>query len=144
MHAGAEPAARAYLCAPDEQRDALADRLYGAAFGMQRDTVLAMAADLGIDRQALESCYDAPATSERLERDQRLFEVASLRGLPSTFVGPVLIEGAEVDDFHAALRHELSGAGGGALWAFAALAAAVLAAVMASLLTARGARAAPA
>jgi uncharacterized membrane protein/predicted DsbA family dithiol-disulfide isomerase len=144
MHPGAVPAARVYLCAPESERDRLADRLYNAKFGtLNRSSAIAHAVELGMDRQALEACYDSPETNARLEREEKLFEEAELRGLPSTFVGSELIEGAEVDGLRYAVKRALAGASSNLSWLSLLLLLALVCAAGVSLWAARGANRAP-
>jgi thiol-disulfide isomerase/thioredoxin/uncharacterized membrane protein len=94
VHPGAGPAALAYLCTPDDKREAMADVLYRALpADMQRPGVIASAGELGIDRPAFERCLDAPATKEALQRDRALYDGLETKGVPQSYVGGKLVLG---------------------------------------------------
>ena len=109
-HPGAEPAALAYLCTPDAQREDMAKLLYGGTPGeLNPPTIKLMAASVGVDGPSYDRCLEDPATRGRLEEESRLFKEAQLRGLPSTFVEDELVLGADVKAFEAAVAHALEG-----------------------------------
>ncbi|MEZ4437920.1 MAG: thioredoxin domain-containing protein [Polyangiaceae bacterium] len=111
-HAGAEPAALAYLCTPEAQREAMADELYaGTSAELTPKGVITIGQGLGLDGATLARCMGSPETRQKLAAEEKLFEEAALRGLPSTFVGQELVVGADVDGFHAALERSLAGHG---------------------------------
>lgn len=110
-HPGAMPAAKAYVCAPEASREALAGHLYAAAASELTDKKMAALAeklDLG-DRAAFAACLQAPATREAIERDAKLFEKLGGRGLPFTWVGGRVVLGANGPRIVAAVEDELSG-----------------------------------
>ncbi|MSP26477.1 MAG: hypothetical protein EXR75_15275, partial [Myxococcales bacterium] len=105
-HDGAEPAARAYVCTPEAERDRMADKLYRAATeAMTKEGVLGMARELGLDQAVFARCYDDVATGSAIATDKAAFVALELRGLPSTFVADKLILGANLR----ALEHAIDG-----------------------------------
>ena len=92
-HEGAMPAALAYVCVPEE---ALADALYDAPEEqLTRDGVIAIAKKLGNDPVSLASCMDSPGAKARVEDDTKLLESMAAKALPTTFVGPRIVLGAD-------------------------------------------------
>jgi uncharacterized membrane protein/thiol-disulfide isomerase/thioredoxin len=141
-HAGALPAALAYECAPPEKLDRMVEELYGAPEELlNREGLLALAeAKLGMSREALGRCMDAPETLARVEADKALFTQIQGQALPLTYVGPRVLLGFKPD----ALREAVSLALGGPrpslpLGGLLALVGAALAA--AAVITLRGPRA---
>jgi uncharacterized membrane protein len=109
-HPGAEPAALAYLCAPDDKKDAVADKLYEAEpLLLTTDGVLGIAEGAGVDREKLAACMKAPATRARLLADVKLFDELGGRGLPFTFVGRRVVLGFNPERLQMAVESELSG-----------------------------------
>lgn len=121
-HAGAEPAALAYLCAPEDKRDAMADRLYaGSSAELTPKGVVLIGKELGLDSKELARCMTSEQTRTRLADEGALFATAQLRGLPSLFVDDELVQGADEPAFRAAVERGLSGGGGGGtpiVWMF--------------------------
>jgi protein-disulfide isomerase len=111
FHLGAMPAAKAFVCAPEASRDAVAHALYEADPGDLRDEgPLAIAAALGLDRAALEACFRDPATAERVERDKDLYKAVSGKGLPLTVVDGTVVLGFRPDELERAFARALGGA----------------------------------
>lgn len=109
-HPGAEPAALAYLCMPEAQREEIADKLYKAEPAkMTQDGMLGLALGLGADPVKFAACLVAPATKDKLETDRKLFEELGGRGLPFTFVGKRVVLGAQADVLKAAVVREFGG-----------------------------------
>jgi protein-disulfide isomerase/uncharacterized membrane protein len=122
-HPGAEPAALAYLCTPAEQRDAMADRLYGGSSEeLTPKGVVAIGKELGLDPGDLGRCMVSKETKDRLDEEIELFKVAELRGLPSLFVNTELVQGADIPAFESATARAFEGDGGGSgtpvVWMF--------------------------
>jgi protein-disulfide isomerase len=126
MHPGALPAALAYLCTPEPERDAMADALYRAddnqltAAGVAR-----LALERGVGAEAFAGCVQSAETKKRLEQDTSLYERIGPRGLPLTFVNARTIIGFDAAKLRKAVEIE---AGGGRIglpvWSlFVALAA---------------------
>ena len=112
-HSGAEPAALAYLCVPQDQREAMADKLYAAPVGsLTPDGVAKMAAELGVTPAVLWPCVRAEATSDKIVAHKKIFLAAKLSGLPSTYVEDQLVNGADQPAFERALSYSLQGRGG--------------------------------
>jgi protein-disulfide isomerase len=134
MHPGAVPAARAFLCTPPELRERLADRLYAAEPGtLNRHSAIEHAVSVGADEKAVEACYGAAETTAQLENDRALFGRAGLSGLPSTYVGSELIEGAETDRVREAVTRALKGGTADTTWMLIVLACVLLGAASASV-----------
>ena len=93
FHKGALPAARAYVCTPEDKREAMADALYRApSVELNRPGTVAIAKELGVDGAAFERCLDAPATKQALEKDRQLFDALGTSGVPQTYVrGQVIL-----------------------------------------------------
>lgn len=100
FHSGAEPAALAYLCTPEDKRESLADLLYAAdEVHLTPPGVVEMARTLGADGDAVEKCMEAPATKERLAADKKLFQDAGGAGLPTTFIGRNVVIGYDAERY---------------------------------------------
>jgi uncharacterized membrane protein len=110
-HPGALPAALAHECTPPEQREAMADALYGAPVELlNRQGILALAeAKLGMDRDALGRCMDAPETRARIDADRALFTRIQGPGLPLTYVGSRLVLGFKPDRVRQAVALAVNG-----------------------------------
>lgn len=103
-HPGAKPAALAYRCAPEAQREAMADALYTAPEDqLTRAGTVAIAGRLHLEAPAFERCLDAPATQERLAADMALFDEINAAALPYTYVGPRVVAG-----FNATIAHKIA------------------------------------
>lgn len=107
-HRGALPAAQAYVCTPKDKREAMASMLY-ETIGITRDGILESAARLGLRRDELGRCMDAPATKGAIDADTALFERLDLRALPYTFVGNRSILGHNPSAASKAARIALAG-----------------------------------
>jgi protein-disulfide isomerase len=109
-HPGALPAAKAYLCAPIEKRDAAADWLYAASDEQLTSAgVLAMANEIGISPGDLAACTASKETEAALARDKELYESLGARGLPLTLVGRRVVIGNDPDRIEDAIESELQG-----------------------------------
>jgi len=109
-HLGAEPAALAYLCAPEPLREVVADKLYAAPpEKLTPDGAVKLAASAGADEKALYECVKSPETMAKLEADKKLFEQLGGRGLPFNFVGKRVVLGFDPRRIEAAVASELSG-----------------------------------
>ena len=94
IHFGARPAALGYLCTPAASRERMADSLYGAPHHLLNETgVTAIAAGLGLDREAFARCYEAPETAAAIKADEALFASLKAPGLPFTYVGSRVVAG---------------------------------------------------
>jgi protein-disulfide isomerase len=139
-HPGAEPAARAYLCAAKRQRDALCDKLYTAEPAtLTPSGVASIAAGLGIPREPFEACLSAQATSAELARHQNLARKANIGGLPATFVEGFFVPGADAGKLRDAVDRALSGkdASNDVAWLLSLLASVLGAATAASLVASK-------
>lgn len=110
FHRGAEPAALAYLCAPEgEPRAALTDWLYTVeSRQLQPAGIVAHASTLGLDGEELARCMGSAATKKRLAEQLALFASAELQGLPTTFVGREVVPGADETAVRAAVDRALA------------------------------------
>lgn len=107
-HAGARPAALAYLCTPPERREEMASLLYGAPDHLlDRAGTAGFAAQLRLDREAFARCLDAPETAAQLAADRALFGTTGAPGIPFTFVGARVVPGANADAMRRAVRFAL-------------------------------------
>jgi protein-disulfide isomerase/uncharacterized membrane protein len=128
FHPGADPAARAYVCADPARREEMADKLYHAEDKtMTREGMIALAVELGYDKDKFARCYEDKSTTDAIARDTDLYKALDLPGLPSTFVNDVMILGADFRAMEQALG------GRDIRWMFASLAAAFALAAAASL-----------
>jgi uncharacterized membrane protein len=110
-HPGAEPAALAYLCTPEAQRDQMADKLYKAESAkLTPDGTLSLALGLGVDPLKFAGCLVAPETKAILEADKKLFDELGGKGLPFTFVGKRVVLGAQADMLKLSVAREFEGA----------------------------------
>lgn len=109
-HPGAEPAALAYLCAPESLREAVADKLYKAPTDkLTPDGTIALAASAGANATAMLACVKSPETKAKLEADKKLFVDLGGRGLPFNFVGKRVVLGFNPERLEQAVQSELSG-----------------------------------
>lgn len=111
IHPGALPAALAYMCTPPEKREKMVDELYAAPTELlNREGLLALAeAKLGMSREALGRCLDAPGTRALVEADKALFTQIQGQALPLTYVGSRVILGYKADQLREAVTLGLRG-----------------------------------
>jgi protein-disulfide isomerase len=135
-HPGARPAALAYLCAPEEQREAMAELLYTVPEAqLTRAGTLALAATMALDAPAFERCLDAPATQARLAADMALFDEIHAAALPYTYIGSRVVAGFNPTIAAKLARYALAGDRPSlpVAWMFGALAVVVAGLIGASL-----------
>lgn len=109
-HPGALPAAKAYLCAPPEKREAAADWLYVAPDeALTPAGVLAMAGAIGMNPGDLAACTTSKETEAALARDKQLYEAIGVRGLPLTLVGRRIVIGNDPERIESSIEQELNG-----------------------------------
>ncbi|WP_437812981.1 vitamin K epoxide reductase family protein [Sorangium sp. So ce1078] len=109
-HAGALPAAKAYVCTPAEKRDQAAALLYSASPSrLTDDRVASVLSPLGLSAAELEACLAAPETQATIDADVALYGRMEARGLPATYVGRRLVVGYNPDRLRDALRREAGG-----------------------------------
>lgn len=110
-HPGAMPAALAHECAPQEKREQMVDELYSAPEELfNREGLLALAeAKVGMSRDALGRCMDAPETRALVEADRALFTQLQGQALPLTYVGSRVLLGFKPDQLREAVRLGLAG-----------------------------------
>jgi thiol-disulfide isomerase/thioredoxin len=110
-HPGAQPAALAYECAPAEKREKMVEELYAAPEELlNREGLLALGeARVGMSREALGRCMDAPETRALVEADKALFTQIQGAALPLTYVGNRAILGFKPDQLREAVALALQG-----------------------------------
>ena len=109
-HPGALPAAKAYLCAPPEKREAAADWLYAASDeALTPAGVLALAGAIGINAGDLAGCTESKEIEAALATDKQLYEAIGARGLPLTLIGRRVVIGNDPERIEDALQSELQG-----------------------------------
>jgi uncharacterized membrane protein/thiol-disulfide isomerase/thioredoxin len=110
-HPGAMPAALAYECTPPEKREQMVDELYSAPEQLfNREGLLALAeAKVGMSRDALGRCIDAPETRALVEADKALFTQLQGQALPLTYVGSRVLLGFKPDQLREAVKLGLAG-----------------------------------
>lgn len=87
MHPFARDAARAAVCAEAQHKaEPMADALF-AAPDLSPAGIDKVAADVGLDAKAFESCVLDPATDKRVEREANMLVPPELEGLPTTYIG---------------------------------------------------------
>ena len=108
FHAGALPAAKVYLCAPEDKREAVADALYTAPpEKLTAQGTIDAAVSVGVDREALARCVESSETKAALAKDKELYKSLEQGGVPLTYVGPRLVLGANMDKLARSLAREL-------------------------------------
>jgi len=111
-HPGAEPAARAYLCASTEKQDAIAAALYEAPPAqLTTSGTVAIAGQVGLDTVAFARCLGSRETAAELERHNQMFIDSGLDAVPSTFVEDQLVRGFDEPRLSAAVRRAAAGGG---------------------------------
>jgi protein-disulfide isomerase/uncharacterized membrane protein len=87
MHPFARDAARAAVCAEAQHKaEPMADALF-ATPDLSPAGIDRVAAEVGLDAKALESCVLDPATDARVERESNMLVPPELEGLPTTYIG---------------------------------------------------------
>ncbi|AUX48922.1 hypothetical protein SOCE26_104650 [Sorangium cellulosum] len=110
IHPGALPAAKAYVCTPEDRREQAASLLYSAPPGrLTGERVASVLAPLGLPAEALSACLAAPETEAAIGADVALYGRMEARGLPLTYVGPRLVMGYNPERIREALRREAAG-----------------------------------
>ncbi len=106
-HAGATPAAQAYLCTAEDKREAMAEELYKAkAENLTPEGVVDLAAGVApIEANELRRCMTGLATAAKIDSDKSFFfdELAG-QGLPTTYVNNVMVRGNQPDRIRRALK----------------------------------------
>jgi uncharacterized membrane protein/predicted DsbA family dithiol-disulfide isomerase len=121
MHPGAKPAALAYLCMPEDEREEAANRFYKAENAkLTPKGVVEIGEELGADPSALSQCMADRKTLAKIEQDKTIFRNAGLSGVPTTYVNAELVRGADVVALKSALDRAGGGDGGGSdvVWLF--------------------------
>jgi uncharacterized membrane protein len=109
-HPGALPAAKAYLCAPPDKREAAADWLYAASDDdLTPAGVLSMAGAVGMSPGDLAACTASKETEAALATDKQLYESSGARGLPLTLIGRRVVIGNDPERIEDAIQSEMEG-----------------------------------
>ncbi|MEM6788093.1 MAG: vitamin K epoxide reductase family protein [Myxococcota bacterium] len=113
-HPGAQPAALAYVCTPDDKREAMAEKLYAAPVGELNPVgVVRYAEALGLDPGATARCMSDAKTVAQVAAEKELFKRAALQGLPATFVEAEVVVGFDTAKLLSAVDGALAGKTGG-------------------------------
>ncbi len=97
MHPSASLAAKAAIAAENQgMLERYAGRLFGHA--QDREALVALAGELGLDRARFERDLDDGATLARLAEDDRVAHALGVSGTPTSFVDGRRIRGAQPDD----------------------------------------------
>lgn len=111
FHVRAIPAARTYLCVPEDRRDEAAEALYTMPIDeITSESLEKVAADLGVTRDAYLACYDAESTTQALVDDLAFFDAVMGEGsagkgpLPATYVGRYPVIGADAKRLDALVK----------------------------------------
>ena len=128
-HAGALPAALAYLCTPEPRRDEMAAALYEVnSDDLTPAGVAAIAGKLGLDREGFAACVEAPATKQLLDDDGQLYERIGPKGLPLSFIDDRVVVGFDAAKVRRSVAAQASGSRIALpLWAMFAVLAAIYA-----------------
>jgi len=132
-HAHARGAAKAHLCAEEQHARARMAEALIESEDLTEKGILASATNLGLDVDRLQKCLADEATEKKLAAVESILrDSGMLQGLPTTFVGNVMIVGAEAevalrDTFERAARGD--DAGGIPAWAYLGLVALVAGAI---------------
>jgi len=95
---GALPAALAYVCTPDEAREEMSRKLYGAPDAvLTRDGVQIIARDLHLDEARFARCLDGPAAKARVAAERAIFDALDVHLLPLTYIGARAVAGYSPD-----------------------------------------------
>jgi len=87
MHPFARDAARAAVCAEAQHKaEPMAEALF-ATPDLSPAGIDKVAADVGLDTKAFETCVLDPATDARVERESNMLVPPELEGLPTTYIG---------------------------------------------------------
>jgi protein-disulfide isomerase len=122
-HPGAGPAALAYQCAPEDRREALAERLYDAEPAeLTPAGVRELARAVGLEPARFDACLADERTAALVSDQMKSFVAAGLEALPATFVQSELVLGADEEKFRAAVERALAGSRSAHIgWMFALL-----------------------
>jgi len=112
-HAGAMPAARAWVCAPDARKDEVANALYEMEpTDFKKDKLLDLAEKMGLGaRDTFAACMASKATEAAIDRDSAEFAAVRGKGLPYTYVNARVIVGMNADRLVSSVEAELGGPG---------------------------------
>ncbi len=121
---------------PEDKRDEAANMFYTAEPGrLTPSDIVATAVKLGVDPTPFGLCLADPKTDKQIEYDKKIFKVAGLNGVPTSFVNDEIVRGADIAAMKSALSRARGGDGGGSdvLWMFVFIALVVGGASIASI-----------
>ncbi len=109
IHPQARGAARAALCAQAQGRFwELHARIFESPGTLSEDDLQRYADEVGLDRDAFQTCLADPATDDLVQRDLDDGEAAGVTGTPAFFVNGVFVSGAQpFETFEALIEREL-------------------------------------
>jgi len=88
FHLNAEPAARAALCAQQQQQFwTMYDKLFALATELHATNFLKAALELKLDPQAFTACLETKAVADQIDRDKLDAGTAGITGTPSFILG---------------------------------------------------------
>lgn len=113
FHRGAKPAAQAARAVQELRGSAAFFEFVRLAFegqrNLERENLLAWAAQVGAPRDAVATLMDAASTRARVEKDMALAAALGARGTPAYFINGVLVAGAQpLESFVAVVDAELA------------------------------------
>jgi len=109
IHPGAQSAALAYLCTPDDKLEEMADLLYTVdRSALNALGVVKLATQLDLATEKFVPCLGASQTLDKLKAEKALFDTITSRGLPTTYIGPRGVMGFNPDGVRSAVDKELS------------------------------------
>ena len=96
IHPNAQSAAEASLCAADQSRFwQYHDALFAAPGGLDRESLRQTAADIGLDMDDFESCFDARRHSAAVDADLEAGRMLGITGTPALFINGRFLSGAQ-------------------------------------------------
>jgi protein-disulfide isomerase len=113
MHQQARPAAEASMCAGDQGKFwEIHDWMFANRASINRDAILAQAAELGLDVEKLTQCLDEKVHSAEVDQDMNEARGFGINGTPGFVVNGRIISGAQpLEAFTSIINEELTRAG---------------------------------
>jgi protein-disulfide isomerase len=109
MHAEAQLAGEAALCAGDQDKYwELHDWMFANQRSINRDSMLAEAAELGMDTERFAACIDRGTYTEQVDADMREARSFGITGTPGFLINGRVLTGAQpIENFEAIIDEEL-------------------------------------
>ncbi|MGM0574286.1 MAG: vitamin K epoxide reductase family protein [Myxococcota bacterium] len=99
MHPGACRAARAAICAEEQDRFwDMHDVLYDKQKRFSEEQLRGYAEDLGLDMAAYDACWESERPTKKIEKDVRTAARARINGTPRVYIGNRLVTGSTATD----------------------------------------------